>query len=247
MDNISEGTFSVKQHNIIRAQLTICGTRPLLQHHFGPDAIPLEKQERTGVAGNDPEEWKKTCMVTSEGQLYILGSYVFGCLRDAARHTKKGRGSIQPLVESTLQVEDEAILLDRFLPKVGDPPRDPTSPVYLDVRGVVNKSTGGRNVRYRLAASKGWRCVFTILWDKTIVARDLMKAVIREASILQGLGDGLRIGMGRFAVEKYEELDHAEEEASQGTLGQEATNSLEPRRKKVRPMQDAALADGVPH
>jgi hypothetical protein len=53
--------------NIIKARIEIRGTRPLLQNQFGPEALPLEKGERTGVAGNDPEEWRRTCMVTAEG------------------------------------------------------------------------------------------------------------------------------------------------------------------------------------
>ena len=104
--------------NIIKARIEIRGTRPLLQHQFGPEALPLEKGERTGVAGNDPEEWRRTCMVTAEGQLYVRGTYVFGMLRDAAKHTRKGKGSIQALVAATLQVEDERVLLDRWLPKL---------------------------------------------------------------------------------------------------------------------------------
>jgi hypothetical protein len=56
-------------------------------------------------------------MVTAGGQLYVCGTYGFGMLRDAARHTRKGKGSIQALVAATLQVEDERVLLDRWLPK----------------------------------------------------------------------------------------------------------------------------------
>ena len=63
------------------AMVKIKGTRSLLWHHFGPDALPLEKQERTGVAGNDPEEWKKTYLVTKDKQLYLDPSYIFACIR----------------------------------------------------------------------------------------------------------------------------------------------------------------------
>src|ERR1019366_9280479 len=126
--------------NIVRARVTIRGTRPLLQHAFGPESLPLEKGERTGVAGNDPTEWKKTCMVDAKGQLYIKPTYVFGCVRDAAKHTKKGKGSIQAVVAATLQVEESVILIDRFLPE-GEPTRDMDAPVYLDVCGVRNPST----------------------------------------------------------------------------------------------------------
>src|SRR4051794_19345338 len=92
---------TVKGRNLLRARVTIQGSRPLLQHEFGPDAIPLEKAEKTGVAGNDPEEWRRTKMTTDDGQLYIRGDSVFSCLVAAAHHTKKGRGSIQPMVAAT--------------------------------------------------------------------------------------------------------------------------------------------------
>jgi len=35
--------------NMITAKVSIRGVRPLLIHHFGPDALPLEKQEKDGV------------------------------------------------------------------------------------------------------------------------------------------------------------------------------------------------------
>ena len=243
MSTVATEPSSVKKSNLVRVRVSIQGTRPLWQHQFGPDAIPLEKQERTGVAGNDPEEWKRGSMVTTDGQLYIRGDYVFGCFRNAARHTKKGKGSLMPLVEATLQIEDPIILLDRWLPKNAAPSYDPTQPVYIDVRGVVNKNTKSRNVRYRLAASSGYVAPFTILWDKTIVSREQMRAVAHDAGILQGLGDGLRIGMGRFCVMAWEELTDAQEKTAEGDLGHEAEDRIQPRRRKVRAVQEASEVD----
>ncbi len=184
------------------AHVAIKGIRPLIQHAFGPDAIPLEKQEKTGVAGNDPEEWRRTCMVTAEGQLFVRGTYFFSMLRDAARHTKKGRGSIQPLVAATLLVEEDQVLLDRWMPP-GDPGTDRAQPVYIDVCGVRNPSTKARNVRYRLACSSGWKCDFTVLFDKTVVSTSQMQSVVNDAGILTGLADGRSVGFGRFTVEKF--------------------------------------------
>lgn len=203
--------------NIVKARVTIKGVRPLLQHRFGPDALPLEKQEKTGVAGNDPEEWRKTAMVTKEGQLFLEPTYVFATIRDGAKYTKKGKGSIQSAVAATLQVLDNEILIDRFFPgfpnghacdvkTVEPPPRDKAAPVYLDVMSVRNPSTKGRNVRYRVAASPGWSTSFTILFDKTIVDRNSMQAVLNDAGVLVGIADGRSIGFGRFTVENFEEL-----------------------------------------
>lgn len=204
--------------NLVKARITIKGIRPLLQHHFGPDALPLEKAEKDGVAGNSPNEWRKTAMVTKEGQLYLEPTYVFATIRDGAKYTKKGKGSIQSAVAATLQVLDNEILIDRHFPgfpnghafdilKAEPPERDKTAPVYLDVQSVRNPSTKGRNVRYRVACSPGWSASFTILFDKTIVDRNSMQAVLNDAGVLVGIADGRSIGFGRFTVESYEELE----------------------------------------
>lgn len=189
--------------NILTARVAIRGTRKLLWHHFGPDAIPLEKQERTGVAGNDPEEWRKTVLTTSDRQLWMPGTYAFACVRDGSRNIKKGRGSIQPAVSSTLQVQEDIILVDRHLPE--EPiPTDPTAPVFLDISSVRNPSTKARNVRYRIAASAGWSCEFGLEWDRTVVSRGEMEAAVIDAGRLSGIGDGRSVGFGRFAVEGFQ-------------------------------------------
>lgn len=200
--------------NIVTATVAIRGTRPFWQHKFGPEALPLEKQERTGVAGNDPEEWRRSCSITKTGQLYMDGTYVFGALREAGKYTKSGKASIQKSLVATLQVMDDRILLNRWFPSfpnghefdplaVDPPVADPEQPVYLDVRGVVNPSTRGRNVRYRIAAGVGWECEFTLQWDKTIVSRSQMEAICIDAGKLVGLGNGRSIGMGRFDLVSF--------------------------------------------
>lgn len=192
--------------SLLTAEVEIRGTRPLWWHAFGPDALPLEKQEKTGVAGHDPEEWRKTVLATGDGRLYLPPTYIFACIRDGAKYTKKGRGSIQATVAATLQVEDDIVYTDRVLPD-GEPPCDPTQPVYLDVRGVRNPSTKARNVRYRVAASSGWTATFHLLWNKTIVSRGEMESAANDAGLLCGLGDGRSIGMGRFDVVRFDVAD----------------------------------------
>ena len=195
--------------SVLTARVEITGTRPIMWHKFGPESIPLEKQERTGVAGNDPTEWKKTVLCTKDGQLFVRPDYVFSCLCEAAKYTKKGRGSIQKMVAATLQVTNERVLLDRFMPDWNgkmpdDLTDDPDELVYLDIRGVRNPSTGGRNVRYRVAASTGWKCGFDLVWDATIVSREQMQAVCIDAGRLVGLADGRGVGFGRFEIDGFE-------------------------------------------
>lgn len=201
--------------NIIKAHVKVEGSRPLFQHKFGPDALPLEKQEKSGVAGHDPQEWRQTCMVTKDGQLFIEGPYVFGAMREAAKFHKVGRRSAVASVSATLQVLDDRILIDRFWPDFPNgnkfdpltaepPPEDSEEPVYLDIRGVRNPSTRARNVRYRICACPGWSCEFTLMWDVTIIDRNLMHSILIDAGRLVGVGNGRAIGMGRFEVGSFE-------------------------------------------
>lgn len=201
--------------NILTAKVRIVGVKPLFFNAFGPDSIPLEKQERQGVAGNDPSEWRRCTPVTRDGQLIMDASYAFATIREGARNVKKGRGSIQPAVVATLQIIDDRLLVDRYWPgfpnghgfdinKVDEPTRDSDQPVYLDVRGAVNPNTKSRCVRYRIACAKGWSCEFSIMWDKTVVSRGEMESAVIDAGRLSGIGNGRKIGMGRFTVESFE-------------------------------------------
>lgn len=203
--------------NTAQIKVTIKGTRSLFFHKFGPDALPLEKQEKSGVAGNDPSEWRKTVMVTKEGQLFLEPTYAFASVRGGAKYVPKGRGSIQTAVAATLQIIDNRILVDRWFPgypneypfdvkQVDPPPYDSDSLVYLDVRGVVNPTTKGRNVRYRIAAAPGWQCQFTITFDKTVVSRAEMESALINAGKLVGIGNARSIGMGRFDVVAFDEI-----------------------------------------
>ena len=193
---------------IIAAKVTIRGTRPLLWHHFGPDALPLQKKAKTGVAGNDPTEWKKTVLQTRDGHLYLQPSYVFGCMRDGAKHTPRRRGTLQPVITATLQIQEDRILTDRRVPKkLEELMQAEDEPVYLDVRSVRNPGTRARNVRYRVAASPGWETSFTLLWDNTMIGEEEMQSVARDAGMYVGLGDGRSIGFGRFEVVEFKKIE----------------------------------------
>lgn len=201
---------------ILKAKVSIVGERPILFNSFSADTIPLGKKEKSGVAGNDPSEWKRSVLTIPETrQLYLEPTYIFGCLRDGGKHTQVGRSTLQTKVASTLIVLDEVILLDRFLPPDDEITQDKMAPVYIDVRSVKNPATRGRNVRYRVAASNGWKTTFRLEWASTIVHRDQMASIINDAGHFVGLGDGRGIGFGRFIVEKFE-IEEPEEGIKKG-------------------------------
>lgn len=203
-------------------KVTIEGTRPLFFNRFGREAIPVAPTavERTGVAGNDPEEWRGRVLADKEGHLYVRPDYIFGAIRDGARAGghKVNRKSAMYAVSATLQVLDSIVYLDRWFPgfpnghgfdakKAEVPDEDPTLPVYLDVRSAVNPATKKRNVRYRVALSPGWTASFTIRWEGSVVQPGTMRAIVDDAGTLSGLADGRNIGMGRFIVTDWQEVE----------------------------------------
>ncbi|PAE42789.1 hypothetical protein [Bacillus sp. 7884-1] len=193
---------------LMYAKVKITGTKPLLLNSFSTETLSLERKERSGVAGNDPEEWKRTYTANENGQLYVDPSYIFGCMREASKYTKSGRGSIQPKLSATLQVLSSSIYFNRFIPE--EISQDKSRPVYLDVRSVRNPSTRGRNIRYRVGLSPNWETEFEIIWDNTLVATQQIKAILHDAGMLVGLADGRSIGYGRFEVDTIETMLYEE-------------------------------------
>ena len=206
------------------------------------------EKAKTGVAGNDPEEWKRTTLATADRQLYLEPAYVFGALRDGAKYTSRKRGTLQPVLASTLQVSDDRILVDRSLP-TGDLTRVETDPVYLDVRSVRNPSTRARNVRYRVAASPGWKASFTVTGENTLLSENEMRAIARDAGQFVGIGDGRSIGFGRFKISKFELLEgnDGNQTTAVGNLGKNSPSDLGAGRKEVRTLRRRRNAEAMPH
>lgn len=197
---------------LMYGNVKIRGTKDLFFHIFTTETLSLERRERTGVAGNDPEEWKRSHTANEEGQLYVNPSYVFGCMREASKYTKSGRGSIQTKLSATLQVLSNRIYFNRYMPE--EITQDDTQDVYLDVRSVRNPSTKGRNVRYRVALSPGWETEFEIVWENSLVATGQIESVLNDAGMLVGLADGRSIGYGRFEVTEFKHMPYAEYKGS---------------------------------
>ncbi|MFS0824348.1 hypothetical protein [Bacillus sp. 1P02SD] len=191
--------------SLVSAEVEIRGIRPLLFNNFSIESIPLIKKERTGVAGNDPEEWKKSYLVTREGQLYLTSDYIFSCLRAGAKHTPCGRGTMEPVVSASLQVLTDKLLLNRYVTDEDQISKDSNDEVYIDVRPVTRR--GVKNIRYRLATSEGWETKFEIAWENTLISRNQMEAICMDAGSFAGLGDGRKIGYGRFEIINFNVIE----------------------------------------
>lgn len=199
--------------NLVKAKVKIEGIRPLMWNHFGPHALPLEPQERGGVAGNNPDEWRNSVLMSPDRELYLLPSSIFKCLREGGRYIKQGRSSLEKPVTATVQVQGKLIIVQgRFVPKKPEFLhngifQEEIPEVFVDVSPVVNPSTKNRNIRYRVTTAPGWQCSFEIQFDKSIVSRSQMESVCVQAGALVGLGDGRSMGLGRFKLLTFEAPD----------------------------------------
>jgi hypothetical protein len=200
---------------ILSAHISIKGTRTLTQHRFGVAALSNADKERTGSAGNDPTEWKRSCILDGDRNLYLPPTYVFGSIREGGRYVKKGRSSYLYTVPAVLQVEDDLIYLTRDSEKINLPEEPQViefgtvatanlPSAFIEATGVRNPSTKGRNIRYRVAAKPGWEASFTILWESSEISRESMQQIISKAGVMEGIGDGRRAGYGRYSVESFE-------------------------------------------
>ena len=76
--------------SIICANVKILGTRPLLFNRFTEDAIPITKQEKLGVPGNNPEEWKKLFKLPHKDNfIWILFIFSLVYVREESLYLKE--------------------------------------------------------------------------------------------------------------------------------------------------------------
>lgn len=188
----------------VSAKIFVKGTKPLLIHTFPIDALSSGKS-RSGTSGKDEQEWKNTVLMNSERNLYILSSYIIAATKNGGKLIKVGKSSMMKKVESCLECLDDIILIDGLkVPEEDQITRSATDPVYIDVRSVVNPMTKGRNLRYRVAAKAGWTFTTKLMWDDSVISKETMKQCVENAGLYEGIGDGRRIGFGRFVLMSFD-------------------------------------------
>ena len=183
-------------------KVSVQGTGVLLLNSFTQEVLS-EKTPKSGSTGNNHEEWKKGVLMTQDRELYLLPTHFLASFKEGGKYIKVGRGNVSKKLVSTLTIPDTKIMLDGLkVPADADLLRLDTEPVYLDVRGVVNPMTKGRNLRYRIACRKGWTASFTVEWDDYVVSKETIKLCAENAGMFSGVGDGRAIGLGRYIITK---------------------------------------------
>lgn len=193
--------------------VTLVGKKPIIFHKFNIECLQQMSKIKSGTAGNNPDEWKDS-FYHNDGKIYIPSSYLNAALKNGATNTKVGRGTLQKTWISAVQVEEEQIYFDREIfdgwkdMSIEDVPKDPTNPVYVDIRMVANPNTKGRNARYRVALSVPWEISFHLEVDDTIVSYQQVKKVVEDTGKLQGIADARTLGYGRFELQEFQEVKY---------------------------------------
>lgn len=191
----------------VSAQLAITGIKPILINTFPMDTLD-EGKSKTGTSGKEEMWWKRTILMTPNRELYILSSYLVGSIVNGGKQIKAGKGTLSKKVGSSLECSPEFILLNGLkVPPDNEITKNPTDDVYIDVRMVMNPMTKGRNIRYRCAAKAGWSLSATISWDDAQVSFEQMKQAVYNAGLYEGVGDGRKIGFGRFKIDSFKLLE----------------------------------------
>lgn len=196
-----------------KVKLLIKGVKPFLYHKFNIESISSQNKIKEGTSGNNPSEWKNTFW-HEEKKLFVPGSYFLPAITAGGKFVKVGRGTISPKIPSAITILDEKVYFNRELPDkleylTNDSiPHDSSAPIYLDIRGVSNPNTKGKNVRYRLALSPGWELQPTFLWDDTIISKDQLNNALEALAKLVGFSDGRTLGYGRFDIIDFDVEDY---------------------------------------
>ena len=134
-------------------------------------------------------------------------------MRAGGKFTKVGRGTIQKTLTAAITVETEkAFIENRKLPIEPEDlvneslPFDSSKDLYIDVRGVMNPNSKGRNVRYRLTMNTGWKTSFVFSYDNELISKDQMRKVLEDSGKMVGIGDALALGYGRFSITDFKIL-----------------------------------------
>jgi len=171
-----------------KINVTIEGTRPLLQNRFSGGDEEGQTAKRKTVF-NSEDEAKKRLYQDEKGIIYQPGEQIEGALIKAATEFKwKGRKSFKDIVKSGIFVEPEII-----------PHKYPEW--EIDLRPVTIQRS--RIMRARPRFNK-WALDFSIIVTHDALPKAVLKELLDHAGRYMGIGD-YRPKFGTFIVTKFEE------------------------------------------
>jgi hypothetical protein len=171
-------------------KVKIVGTSPLMMNRRPLDENEGEKVKKKGVTMDPVEDAERKSWNDPKIGYYIPSDMIEGCLREAGKNFKSGRGSLKNTILASVFCADEKVSLGR---KDYD---------EVDKRWGTHPSTGNSVLTSRVKFNK-WEATFTINYDESKIDDKTMKGLLEEAGTCKGIGS-YRPKFGRFKVAKYE-------------------------------------------
>lgn len=167
-----------------------------------------DEKKATNKAGYDPDEWRKAFLRTRTGELALTSRQFRASILEASKGMRKGRGSMFMKFTSTLMVQPALVPLGVSIGKADPPVFDygadfayaDMPKVVIDRRPVRNPATRGTNIRSRVAFAPGTRATINVSFDDSILTPPQVREAVDAAGRLHGVGDGRKLGYGRFVV-----------------------------------------------
>ena len=173
--------------------VTIRGTRPLLQHRFPEETAGAKAEKRTGPH-DDSKEAELSLYRLPDGTVYQPAEHIEGALKQAAKDFRiegKRSRSYSVLVQAQLEIQPRQIphKIQHWV---------------TDSRSVVLSATRGRIMRHRPRFDE-WELEFQIIDNDSQIPVDVIRAILEHSGNHEGIGD-YRPKYGRFAITKFDEV-----------------------------------------
>jgi len=194
------------------------GISPLLHHRFVVSEDGKTKPKKTTGVIDYSDEWRATCYVNEEQELFQPATHIEAAMTKAAVTIKipgKGNKTFKDLCRAAVFVDPFAIPHTDNNGEIRQLPKEPPvttsltydAPVYVDVRPVV-VNRGSRVERARLALNTGWRLSFNLEVADDQLPVETLQDILTEAGLKIGIGDN-RPRNGRFRIAQFETVNGA--------------------------------------
>ena len=171
--------------------VTIRGTRPLLQHRFPEETANIKGEKRTGPH-DDSKEAEISLYKLPDNTIYQPAEHIEGALKQAAKDFRiqgKRSRSYSVLVQAQIEIQPRQIphKIQQWI---------------TDSRSVVLSATRGRIMRYRPRFDE-WELEFRLVDNDSQIPTGVLREILDHAGNHEGIGD-YRPKYGRFVVTKFE-------------------------------------------
>jgi len=160
---------------------------PLLMH-----ALPQGPQEKIRDSGKefDPkEEVERALYKDKNGRIYFPARWIKGCLENAAKGVRKGRVDLRSKVIQAVSISPAFI----YPTKLSD---------YVIDQQYVRLM--GRNLILRSRPRfDEWEIEFEINFDEELIGAEDIRKLLERGGKFIGIGDGRKIGYGRFVIKEF--------------------------------------------